>query len=56
MQTNQVFEDGHDLTYAEFPTRWVWNTKDKIWTKRQWRNRTGRIVYIHPSSGELYYL
>ncbi|XP_020111449.1 uncharacterized protein LOC109726322 [Ananas comosus] len=56
MHTNEIFEDARELTYAEFPTKWVWNAKDKIWTRRKQGNRIGRIVHIHPTSGELYYL
>ncbi|XP_020113189.1 uncharacterized protein LOC109727463 [Ananas comosus] len=56
METNQGNDDARDLTYAEFPTKWVWHPKDKFWSRRKQGNRIGRIVYIHPSAGELYYL
>ncbi|XP_020082082.1 uncharacterized protein LOC109705725 [Ananas comosus] len=56
MATNQVYDDARELTYVEFPTKWVWHSDDKIWTKRKKGHRIGRIVYIHPNSGELYFL
>ena len=56
MQTNEISEKNHDLTYAEFLMKWIWNAKDRIWTRRKCGNRIGRIMYIHPSSSELYYL
>nr|CAD1817250.1 unnamed protein product [Ananas comosus var. bracteatus] len=54
--TNATYDDARELTYIEFPTKWVWHSSDKIWTRRKQGNRTGRIVYIHPNAGELYFL
>lgn len=34
MTANRLHEDAHDLTYAEFPTKWTWHAKDKEWRKR----------------------
>ncbi|XP_020082238.1 uncharacterized protein LOC109705866, partial [Ananas comosus] len=56
IMTNSMYDDARELTYAEFPTKWVWHQDDKIWTRRKRGNRIGRIVYIHPNSGELYFL
>ena len=56
MHTIEVFEDSRDLIYTEFPTRWVSNAQDKIWIRKKRRNRISKIMYIHPSSDELYYL
>ncbi|XP_077223478.1 uncharacterized protein LOC143857091 [Tasmannia lanceolata] len=52
MQTNAVSKDAQNLTFAEFPTRFVWNQKDKIWQPRKKGKCIGRIFYAHPTSGE----
>ncbi|XP_071704160.1 uncharacterized protein [Rutidosis leptorrhynchoides] len=44
------------LTYAKIPIHYVWNQDAKMWMPRKLRSCIGRIVYAHPTSGELYYL
>ncbi|KAJ9183289.1 hypothetical protein P3X46_007166, partial [Hevea brasiliensis] len=44
------------LTYNQFLREWTWNHKDKQWTPGIGGNTIGRIYYIHPNAGELYYL
>ncbi|XP_010451598.1 PREDICTED: uncharacterized protein LOC104733743 [Camelina sativa] len=44
-----------DLTYVEFPKYYVWNST-KTWTRRKQGFAIGRIVHIHPSAGDLFYL
>ena len=48
--------DGRHLTYLEFPSQFVWYSKSKSWSRR--KNSlysVGRLAYVHPSSGELFY-
>ena len=54
--TNRTFPCARELTYIEFPTKWVWNRKDKAWHPRKGPTKIGRAIYINPSCGELYYL
>ncbi|XP_038720029.1 uncharacterized protein LOC120012664 [Tripterygium wilfordii] len=56
MTTNSNNVDARELTYVLFPTQWVWNQNKRTWTKRKRGMSIGRIVYVHPSLGELYYL
>ena len=56
MKTNKICEVARDLSYVEFSIKWVWNPKDKIWIQKKQKNQIERIIYIHPSSSELYYL
>ena len=56
METNKFSKEARKLSYIEFPTKWVWNNKDKIWTQRKKGHTIGRTFYIHPNYGELYYL
>ena len=39
-EANKEYPDARDLTYSDFPTRWVWNVKQKKWTRR----KKGRAV------------
>ncbi|GJY13681.1 DNA helicase [Tanacetum coccineum] len=55
---NATSDEGHHLTYLDFPSEFVWCTNDKIWKTRANKNKPsiGRLTYIHPSLGELFYL
>nr|XP_011470726.1 PREDICTED: uncharacterized protein LOC101313170 isoform X1 [Fragaria vesca subsp. vesca] len=44
------------LTYAEFPSQFVWDNDAKCWNPRQRGYVLGRLANVHPTSGELYYL
>ncbi|XP_047953750.1 uncharacterized protein LOC125199963, partial [Salvia hispanica] len=54
MEANKIYPQGRDLTYSEFPTRFVW--KGNCWQPRKQRFAIGRMFYIAPGSGEMYYL
>jgi hypothetical protein len=44
------------LTYSNFPSKWVWQNKDKEWTLRKKGRCVGSIFYSHPASSERFYL
>lgn len=54
--TNRSNPQARSLTYCEFPTEWSWDTSSRSWSQRKRGRKIGRIYYVHPSSGELYYL
>ena len=54
--TNAVDESARSYTYCDFPSRYTWVTKNKVWVSRKKGDKIGRIYYVHPSTGELYYL
>ncbi|KAL6540371.1 hypothetical protein OROHE_012142 [Orobanche hederae] len=56
LETNRRHEDARNLTYSEFPREWVWNAKDKTWTRRKNGVTVGRIYFAHPASGERFYM
>ncbi|KAK1684710.1 hypothetical protein QYE76_045558 [Lolium multiflorum] len=57
MEANKIHELGKELTYAEFPSKFVWKSKTKSWEKRKTKDYAiGRIYYAHPASGDRYYL
>ncbi|XP_071693584.1 uncharacterized protein [Rutidosis leptorrhynchoides] len=55
---NKQSSDGHSLTYIDFPSKFVWNSSGKMWTPRRRSNDKviGRLAYVHPTAGELFYL
>ena len=54
---NAVFPEARALTYPQFPSRWLWDQRDRKWHKRRQKfGKIGRLHYVHPSAGERYYL
>ena len=53
---NRYSELAKDLIYADFPTKFTWNKKDRVWTPRKSDISIGRIYFAVPSEGERYYL
>ena len=56
MEANKKFAKARELTYGDFPTKFVWVEKDKMWKERDKSFAIGRLYYAHPASGERYYL
>lgn len=55
MEANKKYPEGRTLTYAEFPTKFTW--KDgKFWEPRKSGYSIGRLFFVAPGSGEMYYL
>jgi hypothetical protein len=44
------------LTYMEFPQKFVWHKDTKIWTERQRGFSLGRMYFVPPTCGERFYL
>ena len=44
------------LTYVQIPEYFVWNNTAKVWTERKKGKTIGRVVAVHPSAGDRYYL
>jgi hypothetical protein len=53
---NLEYEEGRDLLYSEFPTKFVYIAKDNRWQPRQKGFSIGRLTYVPVGCGELYYL
>ncbi|CAN6997035.1 unnamed protein product [Brassica oleracea var. botrytis] len=53
---NQKYEEARELTYIQFPSRFVYHSGEKTWTPRKQGTAIGRIIYAHPASGDRYYL
>ena len=45
------------MTYLKFPSEFVWYADRKSWSRiKNSKSSIGRLAYIHPTSGELFYL
>ncbi|XP_021971538.2 uncharacterized protein LOC110866705 [Helianthus annuus] len=56
MKMNNSKPEARQLTYVDFPTKYVWKLKDRCWQQRQNYVVIGRIYSASPSLGEAYYL
>jgi hypothetical protein len=56
LQANQDYPSARRLTYGEFVTRFTYNKKKKVWTPRKRGFKIGRLVWVPPTTGELFYL
>jgi len=55
-EANQKYDDGRNLTYAEFPSKFVWIAQQRQWKPRKQGYNIGRLTYVAPGCGELYYM
>jgi hypothetical protein len=55
-KANQSIPEANDCLYQDFPQRFVWVTEDRRWKVRQSKFAIGRMTFVHPSSGERFYL
>ncbi|XP_020968552.1 uncharacterized protein LOC107620094 isoform X1 [Arachis ipaensis] len=53
---NEKYAEARQLTYTEFPAKFVWKPSPRAWEPRKSHQVIGRMIFIPPSSGELYYL
>ncbi|GJV93168.1 DNA helicase [Tanacetum coccineum] len=54
---NEKNSDGRHLTYLNFPSEYVWYPNEKYWSRRRIKTKSsiGRLVYVHPAAGDLFY-
>ena len=55
-EANNNSIEAKDLTYGEFSRKFVWMSKEKEWKPRKKGYNIGRLTYIPPGFGELYYM
>lgn len=56
MEANKRYPEAKHLTYIEFPSKFVFKNKPPIWQPRQKGRSIGRLIYVPPNAGELFYL
>jgi hypothetical protein len=55
-EANSKHSEGRHLTYCDFPKEWSWDSSNRCWRQRTPCAKIGRMYYVHPTAGELYYL
>lgn len=55
-ELNKHDADATLLTYSQIPSKYVWSPDLKVRTKRLRGRSIGRIAYVNPAAGELYYM
>lgn len=56
MECNKTNAEARELTYAEFPSKFVWKQDKRIWIRRSRGKPIGRIHHVSPKQGDLFYL
>ncbi|KAL6581726.1 hypothetical protein OROMI_005740 [Orobanche minor] len=56
MECNRHYPEARSLMYLEFPTKFVWKRDERVWKMRKKVFAIGRLDYVPPGIGELYYL
>jgi hypothetical protein len=49
-------EFARQTKYEDFPSKFVWKDDTKVWQPRQRGDTIGRMVSIHPSCNDIFYL
>jgi hypothetical protein len=57
-ERNNNCEEARGILYRDFPEKYTWNTRYKLWQPRKQKTiyQIGRLVAAHPAEGERYYL
>ncbi|XP_019157990.1 PREDICTED: uncharacterized protein LOC109154712 [Ipomoea nil] len=55
-EANKKYEAARLLTYIEMPNKFVWKKEVREWHPRKKGFSVGRIFFVPPGSGEIYYL
>ena len=53
---NAVLPGAKDVTYHDFPQKFVWVKETRKWKTRSKCDVIGRMYFVHPSAGERFYL
>lgn len=56
MNANKLYPEGRSLTYAEYPSMFVYKKDKQVWEPRKRGFSLGRLQYIALGMGEVYYM
>ncbi|KAH1247740.1 hypothetical protein GmHk_06G017557 [Glycine max] len=56
MHSNKIYSYGRDITYHQYISRFVYVARKRCWQPRKQGNTIGRLIWVPPSVGELFYL
>ena len=43
-------KNSKEILYEDFPSYFVWNNKDHVWSRHQRGQKLGRLVAVNPST------
>jgi hypothetical protein len=55
LEANRIFPEARTLTYGQFVSKFVYVKKTRKWKLRKRGYTIGRLIWVPPSTGELYY-
>jgi hypothetical protein len=55
-EANSKYSEARNLTYGQFVTKFVYVKKKRCWTPRKKGYTIGRLIWVPPCTGELYFL
>ncbi|KAJ1693623.1 hypothetical protein LUZ63_010321 [Rhynchospora breviuscula] len=55
-ELNKTDDLARELTYPDITKKFTWNQRGKFWKKRKQGRHLARMLFVHPGTGELYYL
>jgi len=55
-KANANYSEARKLTYGQFVSKFVYNKKNRCWTPRKRGFTIGRLIWVPPCTGELFYL
>ncbi|XP_058742589.1 uncharacterized protein LOC131625469 [Vicia villosa] len=55
-EANKKYDEARQLTYSNFVSKFVYVKKKREWKPRQKGYTIGRLIWVPPTTGELYYL
>jgi hypothetical protein len=55
MEANKKYPEARTLTYGKFVSKFVYVKKKREWKPRKRGYTIGRLIWVPPSTGELYY-
>ncbi|XP_058740879.1 uncharacterized protein LOC131613208 [Vicia villosa] len=56
MEANKTYIEARNLTYSTFLFKFVYDKRYRRWKPHKRGHRIGRLIWVPPSTGELYYL
>jgi hypothetical protein len=56
MQANKIYPQAKNLTYGQFVSKFAYDRRKRSWKPRTKGYTIGRLIWVPPCTGELYYL
>jgi hypothetical protein len=56
LEANKKYSEARTLTYGQFVSKFVYVKKTRLWKPRKRGYTIGRLIWVPPTTGELYYL